>query len=110
MNIQNIQSKMDSFKIKMILLPKEIQDHISSFNYEHRIIMKKLCEEINIVECDNCCNNFISKKNAFKNTMMWKEYYYCSEWCLEDDEHHFRKALKNDMRTNPNKYSQYKKS
>lgn len=84
---------MNSLHKKILSLPKEIEDQ-----------MKLVCEEIETVVCDNGCGSFISKKRAFKNTMMWDDYYYCSEYCLHDHEYYFRKELKIDMKNHAEKY------
>ena len=89
---------MENLKSKILQLPKEIQDYIALFNYEHRKIMKIICSEIDTIECDNCCNTIVLKKNSFKNNMMWENYYYCSEWCLNDHEYYFRKSINKNLK------------
>ena len=100
--MQNLQNKISK-------LPKELQVHISMFNYEHRNMMKIVCEQLEKIECNNCYDNIL-KKDAFQNTIMWEKYYYCSDWCLSDHEYDVRKSVKQFIRDYPEEYSQYIKN
>jgi len=81
---------MEQVSIRILNLPKEIQDYIYMFNPEHREMMKQVCEELTYTECYNACGWIIPKHDAMRGSCF--EGYYCSLHCLYDDEDYRRKA------------------
>ena len=83
-------------------LPQVLQDHIHSYNVEHRETMKEICiellYELEEIECSNYCGMCIRRLDSIQNNILFKKYYCCSEWCSNDLEyevrHSYRRSLK----------------
>jgi hypothetical protein len=70
-------------------LPQVLQDHINSYNVEHRQFMKEVCKKLLFyykeMKCYNCDN---SLKRIHPETVSiggHYEYFYCSMDCFYDD-------------------------
>jgi hypothetical protein len=80
-------------KTRIANLPQEIQDHLYSYNPEHRQQMKLVCEEIECVECANRCGAFMSINDAYEGNI-YDDSYYCSKWCRMDNEMDISKTMR----------------
>ena len=70
-------------------LPQVIQDHINTYNVEHRELMKEVCNKLLFyykeLKCHNC-DNIIKRINPETVSIGgYYEYYYCCMDCLYDD-------------------------
>jgi hypothetical protein len=70
-------------------LPQELQDHINSYNAEHRQLMKKVCSKLLFyykeMKCHNC-HNILKRINPETVSIgIDYEYLYCSMECFYDD-------------------------
>jgi hypothetical protein len=75
------------------LLPRVLQDLIGEFNVEHRPKMKLVLEELmEYYTCMNCSSDFYDKR--YTKTILSNKFVFCSEWCMDDMEHHIRKSYR----------------
>ena len=70
-------------------LPQVIQDHINTYNVEHRELMKEVCNKLLFyykeLKCHNC-DNIIKRINPETVSIGGcYEYYYCCMDCFYDD-------------------------
>jgi len=75
-------------------LPQVLQDHIGSYNVEHRKMLKlvfseiehkqkmiDILEDIKFIECENMCGSCMLREN-----IPYKEGVYCDDWCMKSAE------------------------
>jgi inhibitor of KinA sporulation pathway (predicted exonuclease) len=78
-----ISIKMDKLLSK---LPKELQDHISTYNVDHREMMSHVFRELIFwyqeIDCDNHCGFGVRRSEAICKNMYYTDYYYCCELTL----------------------------
>jgi hypothetical protein len=81
-------------------LPQVLQDHIYSYNPEHRRLMKLVCEEITPwIECANMCGTMLPKYDTeYTETLIGNELIYCSLWCKSNDYYNCRDILRSIRR------------
>ena len=85
---------MNILLLQISKLPKVLQDYIGMYNVEHRKIMNTVCKElIDSYKCYNC-NDILYRNYSLCNTIMYVKYYYCSQWCHQEDEYYQRKSLR----------------
>jgi hypothetical protein len=86
--------------MKLVLLPKHIQDLISEFNVEHMPLMRVVMNELiikyrdrvdNDKYCVNCGND---AEEEYSTYIYWHKYNFCGGWCQSDKEYHIRKTLR----------------
>ena len=81
--------------------PKELQDHIYSYNVLHRKMMKAVCDELLFlhqeIECDNQCGGYDTRNNLIVNNILFNDYYFCSEWCSNDFECELRRSYRHHI-------------
>jgi hypothetical protein len=70
-------------------LPQVLQDHINTYNVEHRQLMKEVCNTLLFyykeLKCHNC-DNIVKRINPETVTIGgYYEYYYCCMDCFYDD-------------------------
>jgi hypothetical protein len=70
-------------------LPQVLQDHINTYNVEHRQLMKEVCNKLLFyykeLKCHNC-DNIIKRINPETVSIGGcYEYYYCCMDCFYDD-------------------------
>jgi hypothetical protein len=70
-------------------LPQVLQDHINTYNVEHRELMKEVCNKLLFyykeLKCHNC-DNIIKRINPETVSIGGcYEYYYCCMDCFYDD-------------------------
>jgi hypothetical protein len=82
---------MTDFVLNINDFPKDIQIIIGMFNVEHRKMMREVCLEIEIVECDFCCSKF-TKREMLKNEIYNETFYYCCQECMFEDVYDIRRA------------------
>lgn len=77
-------------------LPKVLQDEIAMFNPEHRQVMKSVLDELAFlfqeVNCDNNCCCPVVRKRAINKNIIFNDYLFCSEWCVQDFEYEIRRS------------------
>jgi hypothetical protein len=70
-------------------LPQVLQDHINSYNVEHRQLMKEVCKNLLFyykeMECHNCHNSVKRIRPETVSIGGHYEYFYCSMDCFYDD-------------------------
>ena len=86
--------------MKLVLLPKHIQDLISEFNVEHRPLMRVVMNEL-IIKCNHrfendkyCVNCGNDAEEEYSTYIYWHKYNFCGGWCQSDKEYHIRKTLR----------------
>jgi hypothetical protein len=86
--------------MKILLLPKELQDVISEFNVEHRPLMRRVMHELLVkyeerIENDNYCVNCNSvAEEQYSRYIFGDKYTFCGEWCSYDTEYQIRKTMR----------------
>lgn len=70
-------------------LPQVLQDHINTYNVEHRKLMKEVCNNLLFyykeLKCHNC-DDVVKRINPETVTIGgYYEYYYCCMDCFYDD-------------------------
>ena len=81
---------MDSLQKRILTLPQELQDLINSFNPGHRIMMRRVCREIEWTPCANMCGTTICRVDAFTIKRLNNIVYYCGRWCCIQDEDDYK--------------------
>jgi hypothetical protein len=69
-------------------LPQVLQDHINSYNVEHRQLMKEVCNKLfyyKEIKCHNCDNSLKRINPETVSIGGYYEYCYCSMDCFYDD-------------------------
>lgn len=70
-------------------LPQVLQDHINSYNVQHRELMKEVCKKILFyykeIKCHNCHNSLKRINPEIVSIGGYYEYFYCSMDCFYDD-------------------------
>jgi len=70
-------------------LPQVLQDHINSYNVEHRQLMKHVCNKLLFyykeIKCHNCDNTLKRINPETVSIGGYYEYCYCSMDCFYDD-------------------------
>lgn len=86
--------------MKILLLPKELQDLISEFNAEHRPLHRLVMNELvskyeerieNINYCVHC--NSVAEEQ-YSRYIFGDKYTFCGEWCSYDTEYQIRKTMR----------------
>lgn len=85
---------MNPLQKRILALPNELQDLIGSFNVEHRIMMRRVCAEIQWVECANLCGTTLCRVDAITSERSKNTIYYCSCWCRTQDEDDYKDYYK----------------
>jgi hypothetical protein len=108
---------------RISILPQVLQDHIATYNVEHRPHMRQICEELDqyygpdiiehrqnmhdicheidfhelfIVECGNNCGAFINiADDSFIDS---RGNLFCSDWCISDCQHSERDYRRQEAR------------
>lgn len=101
---------MDNLLLLITQLPKDLQDHIWSYNVEHRKHMKSICEELEKCEsekirCHNC-ERKIKTKFAIFCSYNYNCYsgQYCSVKCADKDEEYLRYFWRRSIHFAPKRY------
>ena len=70
-------------------LPQVLQDHINSYNVEHRQLMKEVCNKLLFyykeIKCHNCNNTLKRIDTETVSIGGYYEYCYCSMDCFYHD-------------------------
>lgn len=86
--------------MNLLLLSKHLQDLVSEFNVEHRLLMRVVMNELilkykdrieNDKYCVNCGNY---AEEEYSKYIFWHKYTFCGGWCSHDTEYHIRKTLR----------------
>ena len=70
------------------MLPRELQDHISTYNVDHRGMMSHVFRELIFwyqdIECENYCGVCVRRNDSICKNTYYSDDYYCSEHCAWD--------------------------
>ena len=73
------------------MLPRELQDHISTYNVDHRGMMSHVFRELIFwyqdIECENYCGVCVRRNDSICKNTYYTDYYYCCELCAWDSMH-----------------------
>jgi hypothetical protein len=107
---------MENLSLFISKLPTVLQDHIYTYNVEHRKMMIKICQELkqyhseemycsdtdcecsfsNIHCADSECGMLVHRKKAIFGSLYNK--YYCSCYCCWNHEYECRKSFRKSLR------------
>ena len=73
-------------------LPQSVKNIISEYNVKHRSQMRTVLNSLP-VECENCQER-VPKKDIIKGSVMWIDFFYCSEYCQWDHQYDIRKMMR----------------
>ena len=83
---------MNDLLFRISQLPQNVQDIIGMYNVHHRKQMKKICQDLEFIQCDECGDYLMKIKSISRSILFLVSFNYCDSKCAWYHERYIRRA------------------